>query len=177
MAEDGQIGKPMREDTRLHAIRTNLFYGLLDYTKSFPDFSIPQKFLMASPREGKELLERISSSLRDEREILLYVHLPFCVSECVFCNAFPQKASQDTQEKYILSLLKEIDIYAQSGILSGKKVKCVYLGGGTPTTFSNRDIQSILGTIESNVELSEDCNITSEAHPRDLIKNDRMTEL
>jgi oxygen-independent coproporphyrinogen-3 oxidase len=132
---------------------------------------------MASRKEGKELLERINASLRGEKEILLYIHLPFCSSECVFCNAFPQKSSQGIREKYTASLLKEIEIYARSGIFKARKAKCLYFGGGTPTAFAGRDIQSILSAIQSHVDLSEDCNITSEAHPKDLIKNDRMEEL
>ena len=88
----------MQTDVSLHTIQTNHFYGLLDYTKSFPDFSIPQRFLMASPKEAKEVLEKIENGLKDEKEILIYIHLPFCSSECAFCNAFPQKSSRDTQE-------------------------------------------------------------------------------
>ena len=167
----------MQNKTLLDAIRTNLFYGLSDYTKSFPDFSIPQRFLLSSPREGNALLQDISSSLKGEKEILLYVHLPFCFSECVFCNAFPQKSSQGVQDKYLEGLLKEVEIYSASGIFDGKKVKCVYFGGGTPTIFSNEDIRKILEKIRSHLDLSDDCNITSEAHPKGLIKNNRLEEL
>ena len=167
----------MKEQTDLNIIRKHLFHGLSDYTKSFPDFSIPQRFLMASPKEGKKLLDKISSSLAEEEEILLYVHLPFCSSECVFCNAFPWKASQDIQEKYIQSLLGEIEIYSEAGMFDGKRIKCIYIGGGTPTAFSNSDIQTILEKIKSRIDLTEDCNITSEAHPKDLIKNERLEGL
>lgn len=167
----------MSTDIRLGTIRTKLFYGLLDYTKSFPDFCIPQEFLMASPKEGKGLLENINHSLKEEPEILLYIHLPFCFSECVFCNAFPQKASRDLQEKYLNGLLAEIELYSQSGTFAGKKVKCIYLGGGTPTTFSTADIQRIIRKTESCVELSADCSITSEAHPKDLLNQRRVAAL
>jgi oxygen-independent coproporphyrinogen-3 oxidase len=174
---EGLSGNPMRSDPRLSVIRSELFYGLLDYTKNFPDFSIPQRFLLASPSEGTRLLHEIGDSLREEKKILLYIHLPFCSSECVFCNAFPQKASKLSQERYIDSLLKEIEIYSQSGILNRKSVECIYFGGGTPTAFSNRDIQRILSKIEATIDIPEGCNITSEAHPRNLVNNDRIGEL
>jgi len=167
----------MRENTRLDSIRSNLFYGLLDYTKNFPDFIVPRRFRMASPREGKELLESINSSMRDEPEILLYVHLPFCSSECIFCNASPQKASQEIRQKYIDNLLKELDLYCSSGMFDGKRAKGIYLGGGTPTLFSSDDLQRILGRIKSSVDLSDDCNVTCEAHPNSLFETGRLTEL
>ena len=170
-------GRPMRNEALLNTIRTKLFYGLSDYTKSFPDFSIPQRFRLASPKEGNALLQDIRSSLRDEKEILLYVHLPFCFSECLFCNAFPRKSSQSIQKQYLESLMKEVEMYSASGIFDGKKAKCVYFGGGTPTIFSNEDIRKILDKIRLHLDLSENCNITSEAHPKGLVKNDRMAEL
>ena len=114
----------METETSLHAIRSNLFYGLLNYTKSFPDFSIPQRFTMASVKEGKEILKRLTKGLDDERNILLYVHLPFCSSECVFCNAFPQKSNKDIQNRYIEHLLDEIRIYSASRVFEGRIVKC-----------------------------------------------------
>jgi oxygen-independent coproporphyrinogen-3 oxidase len=167
----------MRRDPRLDDIRRKLFYGLLDYTKSFPDFCIPQRFSMASPKEAGRLLEEIDSSLSREKQILLYVHLPFCCSECVFCNAFPQKASRNAQEQYIEGLLREIEIYSSSGMFSGKEARCVYFGGGTPTAFHTVDIQRILTRIEACVDLAADCSITAEAHPKDLVENGRVEEL
>jgi oxygen-independent coproporphyrinogen-3 oxidase len=167
----------METNDSLRAIRTHLFYGLLDYTKSFPDFSIPQRFMMVSPREGKDLLKEIGNSLKGEKEILLYVHLPFCSSECVFCNAFPQKSSREIQEKYVTGLLEEIDIYSSSHIFDEISVKCLYFGGGTPTAFSNDAIQRIIQKLTSVINFSEKCNITCEAHIKDLLGNDRIGEL
>jgi oxygen-independent coproporphyrinogen-3 oxidase len=167
----------MRRDPLLHDIRHKLFYGLLDYTKSFPDFCIPQRFSMASPKAGAGLLEEISSSLSDEKQLLLYVHLPFCCSECVFCNAFPKKASRSAQEEYLEGLLREIDLYAGAGVFSGKQIKSVYFGGGTPTAFHALDIQRILRKINGCADLASDCSITSEAHPKDLVERGRLEEL
>lgn len=167
----------METNDSLRSIRANLFYGLLDYTKSFPDFSIPQRFMVASPREGKGILEEIGSSLKGEDEILLYVHLPFCSSECVFCNAFPQKSNRENQEKYLRSLLEEINIYASCNIFDEISIKCLYFGGGTPTSFSNEAIQQIIDKLTSVIRFSENCNITCEAHSKDLLGNDRIGEL
>ena len=174
---DKQSEAPMRDDAHLETIRTKLFHGLLDYTKSFPDFSIPQRFSLARPNETPGLLERIRASLTEEKEILLYIHLPFCFSECVFCNAFPHKLDQDLQRRYLECLTKEIEIYSLSGIFDGRKAKCIYIGGGTPTTFSAASIGRILDSVASCIEFTDDCNITSEAHPKGLIEANRLEEL
>lgn len=167
----------METDASLHTIKANLFYGLSNYTKSFPDFSIPQRFSMATPREGHRLLEEIADDLREQEEILVYVHLPFCSSECVFCNAFPQRYNRDIQDRYVSSLLEEIEIYASSSIFADRSVKCLYLGGGTPTSFSSDEIESIILRLQSVARFSEDCSITCEAHTKDLLQNSRIDEL
>jgi oxygen-independent coproporphyrinogen-3 oxidase len=167
----------METTDSLRRIRTNLFYGLLDYTKSFPDFSIPQRFTMVGPREGKGLLAELGESLKGEDEILLYVHLPYCSSECVFCNAFPQKSHGESQEKYLDRILEEIDIYSSCNIFDEVTVKCLYLGGGTPTSFSNDAIRQIIQKLTSSVSFSEKCSITCEAHIKDILGNDRLCEL
>ena len=166
----------MGTDDRLHTIRTNLFYGLLNYTKSFPDFSIPQRFDLVGPREGKAVLRELEDSLNGVRKLLIYVHLPFCSSECVFCNAFPQKSNQDIQKRYIESILEEIEIYRSSGIFEDRSVECLYLGGGTPTAFSAADIGRVIAALKSATTFSESCSITCEAHIKDLIDNDRIEE-
>lgn len=167
----------MQDNARLDTIRERLFHGLSGYTKSFPDFSIRQKFVMTSPRQAQRLLDDIGVSLSEEEEILLYVHLPFCSSECVFCNAFPNKVNRDIQDRYVSSLIKEISIYSHAGFFDGKTVKCIYIGGGTPTAFSNEHIGMILDAIASHIEVPYRCSITCEAHPKDLIKNGRLEEL
>lgn len=167
----------MVRDLRLNDIRVKLFYGLLEYTKSFPDFCIPQRFSTVSPREGDSLLEQVDSSLREEERILLYVHLPFCHSQCVFCNAFPRKTDRDAQAQYVDSLLREIEIYSTAGIFGGKEVKCIYFGGGTPSACESRDIERILSRIASRVRLSEACDVTLEAHPKDAVRRGKLEEL
>jgi oxygen-independent coproporphyrinogen-3 oxidase len=167
----------METDASLQTIKTNLFYGLLDYTKSFPDFSIPQRFLMVSPREGKEVLSQIEKSLNGEKDILVYIHLPFCSSECVFCNAFPQKSSGNIQDRYLEHLLEEIEIYSSSNIFKDRSVKCLYLGGGTPTAFSSDQIEHVVRKLQSVATFSKDCNVTCEAHVKDLLGTDRIGEL
>lgn len=166
----------MEQNLVLSKIRNELFYGSSSYTKNQPDLFIPHQFQMLAPSQARSFLDRIIESI-PEREILLYVHLPFCFSECLFCNSFPQKVDRNIQQTYLAYVLKEIDLFAQSGIFEGKKAKCIYFGGGTPTSYPNSDLKLILDRIRSCIELSDTCNITSEAHPQTLDNKSRIFEL
>ncbi|PRQ04248.1 Oxygen-independent coproporphyrinogen-III oxidase 1 [Enhygromyxa salina] len=162
---------------QLETIRTKLFYGLSRYTKSFPDFSISQKFEMASPRRGDELLREIEASVAREQEYMLYIHLPFCHLECTFCNTAPRKTNGRQQRDYLESLLREIDINGEAGLFEGRKLRCIFFGGGTPTIYSNAALERILDKVRSYATFCDDHNITCEAHPEGLVKNNRLAEL
>ena len=166
----------MTTDKILDVIKDKLFYGSANYTKSQPDLFIPHKFQLIAPSEAGRFLEDVRQSLTEE-EILIYVHLPFCFSECLFCNSFPHKMDTALQQDYLQSLLREIDLCSDAGLFAGKKARCVSLGGGTPTSFSNDDIRRILKKITSCIPLSEPCSITCEAHPGTLTGRSRIQEL
>lgn len=167
----------MPSDPTLRVIREKLFHGLRDYTKSFPDFSIPQKFVMTSRRESLGLLERIRRSTAQDDEIMLYVHLPFCYHECAFCNTAPHKADRTEQARYLASLLAEIRLYGDAGLFEGKTVRSVYFGGGTPTAYETSDLARILEALRAYVELAPGCVVTVEAYPKHLLTEGRMHEM
>jgi len=133
----------MIRNKTLDIIRQKLFYGSTDYTKNQPDLFTPHRFQMLAPSKVGGFIEKVKESLKEE-EILVYVHLPFCFSECLFCNSFPHKVDREAQKDYLAGLLKEIELIAQHGVFAGKKAKCIYFGGGTPTSFSNDDLKLIL---------------------------------
>lgn len=166
----------MKSNQILENIRKNLFYGSSNYTKNQPDFFVPHHFNMLAPSEANSFLDDIIASFY-EQEILLYIHLPFCFSECLFCNSFPQKTDGVIQRQYLEYLLKEIELFRSFGIFSGKKVKCIYFGGGTPTSYSNSDIRKIVFLIKSCIDFSDDCSITTEAHPLTLDSERRIFDL
>jgi len=168
--------KLMKSHEILDVIKRRLFYGSAEYTKSQPDLFIPHKFQWIAPSQVACFLETVRQSMVEE-EILIYVHLPFCFSECLFCNSFPHKTNDQLQQEYLQSLLREIDLFADTGMFVGKKARCISLGGGTPTVFSNDSLKLILEKIRSHIDLSEGCSTTCEAHPATLSNTDRIKEL
>ena len=167
----------MSGDEVLNVIKNKLFYGSADYTKNQPDLFTPHRFKMLAPSGVNEFLDKVKESLTGEEEFLLYIHLPFCFSECLFCNSFPHKVDREVQYVYLQNVLKELELLCKQGVFSGKKARCIYFGGGTPTSFSNHDIKLIMEAISSRIKLSDRCSITSEAHPLTLSNNRRVAEL
>jgi oxygen-independent coproporphyrinogen-3 oxidase len=161
----------------LERIRSRLFYGLSKYTKSFPDFSINEKFEMVSPRRSNEMFDEIKKSLADDDEYLLYIHLPFCHLECTFCNAAPRKTNGDQQRRYLSDLLQEIDLHGEKGVFEGRKLRAIFFGGGTPTIYKNESLGQILDKVRSYATFADEYDITCEAHPEGLVGNTRVAEL
>ena len=166
----------MERNAILGKIRKELFYGSSRYTKNQPDLFVPHHFRMVAPSRVGAFLETLKESITEE-ELLLYVHLPFCFSECLFCNSFPYKVDKQTQQDYIQHLVMEIELFAAHGLFDGKKARCINFGGGTPTSFPDSDLKRIIDTIGSCMDLAENCNISTEAHPETLNNEKRIENL
>ena len=166
----------MELNDQLLKIRTELFYGSSNYTKNQPDLFVPHKFKMLAPSQVDSFVEQLQDDL-SERDILLYLHFPFCFSECLFCNSFPLKVDKKVQQEYLEHLIQEIELFSQHGTFEGKRVQCVFFGGGTPTSFANSDLKRVIDKLRDSVVFADDCNITTEAHPQTLNSETRIAEL
>lgn len=97
-------------------------------------------------------------------ELSLYVHLPWCVRKCPYCdfNSHEQK-SQLPEQAYIDALIQ--DLQSSLPQIWGRPVVSVFIGGGTPSLFSAQGMQRLLSEIRSLVPLIPDAEITMEANP------------
>jgi oxygen-independent coproporphyrinogen-3 oxidase len=98
----------------------------------------------------------------------LYVHLPWCIQKCPYCdfNSHEMRAGTDassTQDAYIAALLTDLDISLP--LIWGRSIQTVFLGGGTPSLFSAEAIDRLVGGIRARVRLVPDAEITMEANP------------
>ena len=97
----------------------------------------------------------------------LYLHFPFCISKCPYCdfNSYPIK--EDSQiSSYISALYQEIMAYSQK--FSKSNIKTIYLGGGTPTILSGVKIYNILEFCKDKFNIDKNAEITIEANPGTL---------
>jgi len=93
----------------------------------------------------------------------LYIHVPFCVSKCPYCN-FQSTTSLGEISDYLRALLKEMEIYRDTFT----SFDTVYLGGGTPSLLSVSQVDTILNGIHRNFKLETDLEITIETNPANV---------
>ena len=101
------------------------------------------------------------------RPIAVYVHLPWCVRKCPYCDFNSHAApSSVPEDDYVRALLA--DLRGDLAIAAGRPVESVFFGGGTPSLFSARAIGQILDGVAAVLPLAGDAEITLEANPGTL---------
>ncbi|MDR1418579.1 MAG: radical SAM family heme chaperone HemW [Endomicrobium sp.] len=86
----------------------------------------------------------------------LYVHIPFCSKKCLYCNFFSVKYEQDLADKYIDALIKH------SLTFKNITLDSIYIGGGTPSILSSKQIERLLTSINNRFDLSKLVEFTFE---------------
>ena len=100
-------------------------------------------------------------------ELGLYLHFPFCISKCPYCDFNSYQLKEDNQiSSYISAIYKEITAYSQK--LEKSNIKTIYLGGGTPTILSGVQIYNILEFCKDKFAIDKNAEITIEANPGTL---------
>jgi len=93
----------------------------------------------------------------------LYIHIPFCLSKCHYCNFYSETSLKDLSS-YTQALVGEMALYEHHF----QKFDTVYFGGGTPSILKVDEIADILRSVGGYFSLSEESEITIEANPGDL---------
>ena len=94
----------------------------------------------------------------------LYIHIPWCARKCPYCDFNSHEARAAVpEERYVAALVADLE-QALPGIW-GRRVTSVFFGGGTPSLFSARSIDTILGAVRARLVLAPDAEITLEANP------------
>ncbi len=98
----------------------------------------------------------------------LYIHIPFCVSRCAYCDFATRAVPADAPEvrDYVERLVLDIRRLGKAGELAS--VETVYLGGGTPTHIGTRYLTEILYALGLSMHLTEEVECTIEANPESL---------
>ena len=103
----------------------------------------------------------------------LYVHLPWCLKKCPYCDFNSHEVAGGTaalpEQRYIDALMADLE--SSLPLIWGRSVHSIFIGGGTPSLFSPQAIDDLLGGIRARLRLSPDCEITLEANPGTFEKN------
>lgn len=103
-----------------------------------------------------------------EKELSIYVHIPFCNSKCFYCSFCSSKESLTTQKSFFKAINKEIN--EKSKNFSNYVVKTIYFGGGTPSATDGKSISKLLQNIKNKFSVSKDAEITIELNPNSTTK-------
>ncbi len=94
----------------------------------------------------------------------LYVHLPWCIRKCPYCDFNSHESPAELPEqRYIDAVVADLE--ASLPLIWGRTVHSIFIGGGTPSLFSPASIDRLLGDIRARLRLEPDCEITLEANP------------
>ena len=104
------------------------------------------------------------SGLKNPPPLSLYIHIPWCVKKCPYCDFNSHESRSEIPEKrYVAALIKDLEQSVPR--VYGRKIKSVFFGGGTPSLFSSESIDEILGAVRMLTPLDYGAEITLEANP------------
>lgn len=94
----------------------------------------------------------------------LYIHIPWCVRKCPYCDFNSHAATPELpEEAYVDALLADLD--QELGAVYGRPISSIFFGGGTPSLFSARALGRLLAGVEQRIPFAADIEITLEANP------------
>jgi oxygen-independent coproporphyrinogen-3 oxidase len=94
----------------------------------------------------------------------LYIHIPWCVQKCPYCDFNSHAVKQGIPEaEYIAHLLADLD--QDLALVQGRPLHSIFIGGGTPSTFSAEGIAAILSGVRARINLPAGTEVTMEANP------------
>ncbi len=96
--------------------------------------------------------------------LALYVHIPWCVRKCPYCDFNSHQAKREVPEQaYVEALVTDLELSLPD--VWGRRVYSVFFGGGTPSLFSAAAIGTLVSAFRARLPLAADCEITLEANP------------
>lgn len=101
-------------------------------------------------------------------EMELYIHIPFCVKKCDYCDFLSAPADEKSQSAYMEGLNREIAFYGKK--YEGTTLSTIYIGGGTPSWLQETYIESLMETVYGSFSVSKDAEISIECNPGTLTK-------
>ena len=97
---------------------------------------------------------------------LIYIHVPFCASRCIYCDFYSTVMDEQTKAQYVATVCQEL--VERTSYLPNREIRTIYFGGGTPSQLSIAQIDQILQCIQSTYKVDDNAEITLEANPDDI---------
>lgn len=114
-----------------------------------------------------------------EKEYCLYVGIPFCPTRCLYCSftSYPIAAYQDRTDDYLQALYRELEFVAGFAAYRNKKLSAVYIGGGTPSALTAKQLASLITRITESFDMQYVKEFCVECGRPDSITEDKLQTL
>ena len=104
----------------------------------------------------------------------LYIGIPFCPTRCLYCSFTSNQKPYEEVERYLQALIKEIEYTGRRAKETGLGLETIYIGGGTPTTLDEGQLERLLSAVRKNYDLSQIREFTLEAGRPDTITRGKL---
>ena len=104
--------------------------------------------------------------METKRKLELYLHIPFCIRKCSYCDFLSFAADESLKARYAGQLIEEI--HAKSAAFADREISTLFIGGGTPSILKAESLAQIMAAVRADFALAADCEATIEANPGTL---------
>ncbi|MBQ9967654.1 MAG: coproporphyrinogen dehydrogenase HemZ [Oscillospiraceae bacterium] len=117
-----------------------------------------------------------AASLLEKKDLSLYIGIPFCPTRCAYCSFVSQSVEKFGKflEPYLDALIREIAYTGKLLRQSGYRIRSLYMGGGTPTTLSARQMERLLAAVNEHFDLSGCLEFTVEGGRPDTLDLEKL---
>ena len=117
-----------------------------------------------------------AAELLDKDDLSLYVGIPFCPTRCTYCSFVSRTIGKKTEllPPYLEALMQEIAVTGKLLAKSGRKIRTIYMGGGTPTTLSAPQMAALLDAIRDSFDFSRCIEFTVEGGRPDTLDYEKL---
>ncbi len=131
----------------------------------------------AEPAGLRGMLEAVRAPTSARLPTLVYVHVPFCRSQCSFCGFYRRtiRKGDDRLGSYVDSVLRELDAWQATRVLESARVEAVYIGGGSPSLLGPELAGRLLGGLRGGLGLAEGTELSFEGEVSTL-KDEHLLE-
>ena len=102
------------------------------------------------------------------KKLGIYIHVPFCIKKCGYCDFYSVKWDEESENSYIRSAIDEIKGYRE---LEDYIVDTIFIGGGTPSVIMPQNIEKLIAAIKDTFTVAQNAEISMEANPNSLSQN------
>ncbi|MBQ8354897.1 MAG: coproporphyrinogen dehydrogenase HemZ [Oscillospiraceae bacterium] len=140
-----------------------------------------ERVYFVTPRRAKLSLDCSKATMEaaaklSKDDVSLYVGIPFCPTRCAYCSFVSRTIGKRTElmEPYLEALHKELRRTGELMATSGKTVRTIYIGGGTPTTLTSAQMEALLKCIRESFDLSRCIEFTVEGGRPDTLDQEKL---